>query len=113
MEATMEVPFLLTVLTVTMEATLDATMEVSKLSLTSNSVLTLFYHAGFWAMEQPHLQNTVMEEWGEWSECQNGIRVRLSDCGGLQEERCYQGGGDWSDWGDCVNGYQVCELRAF
>merc|ERR1719187_976163 len=59
-------------------------------------------YGGLGAMEQ----NTAMEEWGIWSECQNGIRVRLSNCGGLQEERCYQGGGDWSDWGDCVNGYQ-------
>ena len=64
-------------------------------------------------MEQHHLQNTVMEGWGEWGECQNGILVRHSDFGGLQEERCDPGGGVWFDWGDCENGYKVCELRAF
>ena len=50
----------------------------------------------------------VQEEWGEWGDCLDGIRVRLSEWGGLQEERCEEGGGDWSDWGDCENGLQVC-----
>ena len=59
-------------------------------------------------MAYTHSFDMKFGEWGEWSECEDGVRAREDGWGGLEEEGCEVGGDrGWSDWGECSRGFQV------